>query len=1441
MFSNAPGTSAPPSTLGPYTMTPFTADGQPLGQGVAGVQGPTGTLGFSPNLNHDQIGKGWGGWSNGYTGDVYSTSSGTITLSMPPATAAFYFYAQPSEAGSFTVNATNSDGTSSGDVAVSGTGGAQYFGFFANTITPLTSITVTTSDPGGFALGEFGVAQQQLGPEFLGANPPLTVLPGAAYSAAFTAISLNGLPAPSYSLASAPPWLSVDQSGNVTGTVPPNTTSFSYTVVATNLYGSANIGPYAVTVEAPLAFTQDSPPLSVLAGTPYSATFAASGFPAPAYALGGPYWLGIDQNGNVTGTPPAGTTCFSYSVTAFNAYDVINTGSFTVSVHSAPAFMQADPPLSVLAGTVYSAAFTASGLPAPTYTLNSAPSWLNIDQVNREGVITGTPPAGTTSFSYSVTATNSVGSVTTNPYTVTVVGTATVTGTVVTGVANNPVFTPVSGAVVQGCVVQTNECMQATTAADGTFSLSAPIGDAVLSAFPPTGSGGSAMPTVVNVPATGIQGEEFTLYGATTLPSGVLVGGTGSSPLVHWDTSYPFSATGCPNGIAYATVEAVNTQTGQLQTNSAPLTETPAGSGNYTGDLPPQYPLHGPATISDQITCAAPAGAAQTAVLPSVGAAGSPVLISGSGFTGASAVDFGAVPATSFTVMSDSLIEAIAPAGQGDATVTVTTPTGPGTLSGPGVFSYFGVTGVSPSSGPAAGGTTVTITGAGFTNADAVTFGTAVAASFSVVSDTEIRAVTPPGTGTVDVGVNISGNTTAATAPGAFTYAAGASGPAFRGTAAAAPAKPQSSAPAATGPHPVAQPTVGRDLVPPPSDVRDLINRLIAEIQDQLQQLARDSAQSAVNLVTSAMCSLPPSLVKATVKRLVEAAIVAALVALAAALAPEISAFLGLLFKIPGVGAEALQAIVKGIAIAAGVAIDALLDAYLDPLIDEVLDRLCHKTTPPPVPNAYIDPSGAVLDTNGNAVAGATVTLLRADTAAGPFTPLDPAGPGIRPAVNPQTTGSDGVFHWDVFSGWYELQATAPGCTDPNDPTQTSVTNGPYPVPPPQVGLTVTMACPGQAPPPTPTVTGLTTGVGPTAGGTSVSITGSGFTPASTVDFGPAPATAVTYLSAQELTVTSPPGSGPVDVTVTNATTTSTTSSADRFYFGNTPTVTGLSQHAGPTTGGSAVTITGSGFTGATTVTFGDMPAAAFTVVSDIQVQATTPANVPAGTMDVQVVTPAGVSALGTADQFTFTAGPAVDRQATATGTDTAVANFTASAPGDLIVAFVAGDGPAAATQKAKVTGGGLTWTLAKRTNSQYGTAEIWTARATGTLSNAAITSTLNDPGGYGVALTVVGFSDAAGTGQSSGASARTGAPTASLTTSGTDALVFGVGNDWTASVPRTLGPNQTLLTQSTDARGDTYWVQYQNSPATAAGTSVTINDTAPANDHWNLALIEID
>jgi hypothetical protein len=130
-----------------------------------------------------------------------------------------------------------------------------------------------------------------------------------------------------------------------------------------------------------------------------------------------------------------------------------------------------------------------------------------------------------------------------------------------------------------------------------------------------------------------------------------------------------------------------------------------------------------------------------------------------------------------------------------------------------------------------------------------------------------------------------------------------------------------------------------------------------------------------------------------------------------------------------------------------------------------------------------------------------------------------------------------------------------------------------------------------------------------------------------------------------------------------------------------------------------------------------------------------------------------------------------------------------------------------------------------------------WRRRA---VSAASITATLS-AGGYGEALTVIAFKGGTGTGSVVKAGAASAAPSATLTTTTPGRWVFAVGDDWDNAILRTLGANQTPVSQATDTAGDTYWVQSETSPTPAAATAVTTNDTAPTTDRWNLTLVEIE
>ena len=174
-----------------------------------------------------------------------------------------------------------------------------------------------------------------------------------------------------------------------------------------------------------------------------------------------------------------------------------------------------------------------------------------------------------------------------------------------------------------------------------------------------------------------------------------------------------------------------------------------------------------------------------------------------------------------------------------------------------------------------------------------------------------------------------------------------------------------------------------------------------------------------------------------------------------------------------------------------------------------------------------------------------------------------------------------------------------------------------------------------------PSVAAISPTSGPTAGGTSVTITGANLASATAVKFGSNTAT-INSNTATQIVAVAPPGSaGAVDVTVTTAGGTSAASLADRYTYAGLPTVTGVSPTSGPTLGGTAVTITGTNLDNPSAVKFGGTNAAAVTPISATQITAVAPAG-SAGAQDVRVTTPGGTSATSSADRFTFVPPPTV-------------------------------------------------------------------------------------------------------------------------------------------------------------------------------------------------------
>jgi hypothetical protein len=178
-------------------------------------------------------------------------------------------------------------------------------------------------------------------------------------------------------------------------------------------------------------------------------------------------------------------------------------------------------------------------------------------------------------------------------------------------------------------------------------------------------------------------------------------------------------------------------------------------------------------TCKQRLALATPA---VTKISPIKGPAsgGTVVKIAGTGFAGVTAVHFGTQSA-SFTVVSSSKITATAPPGAtGTVDVTVTNAGGTSALSSVDRFKYTpAVSVVTPSSGSTAGGTSVTVTGAGFAlgSGTVFKFGSPKATSVNCSSSTTCTMLTPAhAAATVDVKATVGGISGAKSSGDQYTY-----------------------------------------------------------------------------------------------------------------------------------------------------------------------------------------------------------------------------------------------------------------------------------------------------------------------------------------------------------------------------------------------------------------------------------------------------------------------------------------------------------------------------------------------------------------------------------------------------------------------------------------------------------------------------------------------
>jgi len=200
-----------------------------------------------------------------------------------------------------------------------------------------------------------------------------------------------------------------------------------------------------------------------------------------------------------------------------------------------------------------------------------------------------------------------------------------------------------------------------------------------------------------------------------------------------------------------------------------------------------------------------------------------------------------------------------------------------------------------------------------------------------------------------------------------------------------------------------------------------------------------------------------------------------------------------------------------------------------------------------------------------------------------------------------------------------------------------------------------------------PTVTNVAPAGGALAGGLAITLTGTGFVTGCTVAIAGVPCTSVAFVSATSVTCVAPAGTvGAKNVTLTNPDT-QTGTMASGFTYAAAPTITSVSPTSGVTAGGTAITLTGTGFVAGCTLKINNVACTSVVRVSSTSVTAVTPAGTAGAARDLVLTNPDAQTGTLTAG-FTYTSATAPTISTVVPGTGSQLGFTTAVITGTLFV-----------------------------------------------------------------------------------------------------------------------------------------------------------------------------